>query len=106
MGSTWELLYGHLKPARVRYSRSIVSYLDILGFRELIETRKAGEISRILRVLAESVKPDPMFKSQKILFTKFSDTVIRSMPVSTHYPHDFIWELRSVLHAQIALIPQ
>ncbi|HXU36836.1 MAG TPA: hypothetical protein VN937_10785 [Blastocatellia bacterium] len=106
MGSTWELLYGNVRPAKVRYCRSIVSYLDILGFRELIETKKPGEISRILRVLGESVKPDPMFKSQKILFTKFSDTVIRSMPVGTHYLHNLIWELRSVLYAQIALIPQ
>lgn len=104
--TTWELLYRHLKPGRVRYTRSIVSYLDILGFRQLIETRTAGEISRILRILAESVEPDPIFKSERIQFTNFSDTVIRSMPETKHYPHNFIFELRSILHAQIALIPQ
>jgi hypothetical protein len=104
--ATWELLYRHLKPGRVRYTRSIVSYLDILGFRKLIETRTAGEISRILRILAESVEPDPIFKSERIQFTKFSDTVIRSMPETKYYPHNFIFELRSILHAQIALIPQ
>ena len=78
--ASWELLYRHLKPGRVRYIRSIVSFLDILGFRELIETRTAGDISRALRMLAESVEPNPLFKSEKIHFTKFSDTVIRSMP--------------------------
>src|SRR5258708_18191832 len=104
--ATWELLYRHLKPGKVRYTRSIVSYLDILGFRELVETRTAGEISRILRILAESVEPDPIFKSERIQFTRFSDTVIRSMPETRHYPHNFIFELRSILHAQIALIPQ
>jgi hypothetical protein len=104
--TTWELLYGYPKPRTVKYIRSILSYLDILGFRRLIETRTAGEISRILRILGESVKPDSMFKDQKIQFTRFSDTVIRSMPEANHYPWNFIFELRSVLQAQIALIPQ
>lgn len=104
--TTWELLYGHLKPRRVTYTRSIVSYLDILGFRELVETRTDGEISRILRILAKSVEPDTVFKSEKVRFTKFSDTVVRSMPLAKHYPRNFIFELRSILHAQIALIPQ
>ena len=106
MGSTtWEL-YTRFKPKKVKYLRSIVSYLDILGFRELIETRKAGEISRLLRILAESVKPDPMFASEKIKFTKFSDTVIRSIPLTKYYPRNFVFELRSVLNAQIALISE
>ena len=104
--ATWELLYNNATPKRVQYSRSIVSYLDILGFHELIETKTAGEISRILRILAESVQPSSMFKGEKIQFTKFSDTVIRSMPEAKHYPRNFIFELRSVLHAQIALIPR
>lgn len=106
VATTWELLYGHPKPRSVRYAPSILSYLDILGFRELIETKTAGEISRILRILGESVKPDPIFKDLKVKFTKFSDTVIRSMPEAEHYPWNFIFELRSVLQAQIALIPQ
>ena len=103
--TTWDSLYRHLKPGRVKYTCSIVSYLDILGFRELIETRTAGEISQILRILGESVEPDSVFKSERIRFTKFSDTVIRSMPEAIHYPHNFIFELRSILYAHIALIP-
>jgi hypothetical protein len=83
----------------VEYARSIVSYLDILGFRELIETKTAGEISRILRILTESVKPDGISSSQGLRFTKFSDTVIRSVPLARCYPHNFIFELRSILYA-------
>jgi len=104
--ATWELLYNNVTPKRVEYTHSIVSYLDILGFHELVETKTAGEISRILRILAESVEPSSMFKGERIQFTKFSDTVIRSMPEAKHYPRNFIFELRSVLHAQIALIPR
>lgn len=95
-----------MKPKKVRYVRSVVSYLDILGFHELIRTRSAGEISRILRILAESVKPDPTFKADKVQFTKFSDTVIRSIPVSPNPSFNFVFELRSILNAQIALISE
>jgi hypothetical protein len=105
MPTTWELLYPNPNPKPVEYTPSIVSYLDILGFRELVKTKSAGEISRILRILAESVRPDSLFKSSKTQFTRFSDTVIRSVPQRKHYPHNFIFELRSLVYSQMALIP-
>jgi hypothetical protein len=40
----------------------LVSYVDILGFGELVNTKTAGEISRILRVFNETTAP-PNFKS-------------------------------------------
>ncbi|HMD10089.1 MAG TPA: hypothetical protein VKH63_21325 [Candidatus Acidoferrum sp.] len=88
----------------MNYTRSIVSYLDILGFRELIEKRTAGEVSRILRILAESIAPHPTDEPVKIEFTKFSDTVIRSTPEPS--PAYFIYELKTILRAQVALIPE
>lgn len=100
--TTWELLYSSIKPKPVKYVRSVVSYLDILGFRNLIDTKTAGEISRILRILAESVDPG-ISKSERIRATKFSDTVIRTAPAT---PDNLVFELRSILHAQLALIPE
>ena len=41
----------------VRYKISLVTYLDILGFKNLIATRDAGEISRIIGVVKQAVKP-------------------------------------------------
>ena len=41
----------------VRYKIALVTYLDILGFKNLIATRKAGEISRIIGVFQEAVEP-------------------------------------------------
>jgi hypothetical protein len=102
--ATWESWYRHPKPQGVNYTRSIVSYLDILGFRELIERRTAGEVSRILRILAESIAPHPTDEPVKIEFTKFSDTVIRSTPEPS--PAYFIYELKTILRAQVALIPE
>jgi hypothetical protein len=105
MATTWEMLYPNPNPKHVEYTHSIVSYLDILGFRGLVKTKSAGEISRILRILAESARPDSLSKSTKTQFTRFSDTVIRSTPQRKHYPHNFIFELRSLVYVQMALIP-
>jgi hypothetical protein len=99
----WELWYRHPKPQSVNYTPSIVSYLDVLGFEELINTKEAGEISKILRILAESIMPHPSEEPTKIVFTRFSDTVIRS--VQTASISYLIYELKSILRAQVALIP-
>jgi hypothetical protein len=104
--ATWELLYSNIVPKTVEYKKSIISYIDILGFGDLIQSKSAGEISRILRILAESVEPDRLFKTERTRFTKFSDTVIRRTPFSKRKPQNFIFELRHILHSQIALIPQ
>jgi len=39
----------------------LVSYVDILGFGDLIRTKSAGEISRILRIFNEETRP-PQFR--------------------------------------------
>jgi hypothetical protein len=104
--ATWELLYNHVAAKPVRYVSSVVSYLDILGFQGLIETKTAGELSQTLRVLAESTKPDKLFQSEGVQFTRFSDTVIRSIPEGQDCIRRILSELRSILYAQIALIPR
>ena len=104
--ATWELLYSNVVPKSVEYDNAIISYIDILGFGDLIGSKSAGEISRILRILAESVEPDSSFKRKKTRFTKFSDTVIRRTRFSRRQPQNLIFELRHILHSQIALIPQ
>jgi hypothetical protein len=46
-----------MKKRRVEYEPMLVSYVDILGFGELIKTKSAGEISRILRVFNQTTAP-------------------------------------------------
>jgi hypothetical protein len=41
----------------VNYDRSILTYTDILGFRELIATRSSGEISRLIRIVRDVIQP-------------------------------------------------
>jgi len=105
MPTTWELLYENPKPKIVRYTSSVVSYLDIIGFRELVKNKTPGEISRLLRILGESARPNSLAKFPRSQFTRFSDTIIRSIPVGKTRPHNLIFELRSLVYAQMALIP-
>jgi len=61
----------------VNYEPSILSYTDILGFRELVATRTAGEISRAIRIVREVVQPrrfkSPIPQVDEDDFRNFSD---------------------------------
>jgi hypothetical protein len=45
------------KRRSVSYETSLLTYIDILGFQELIRTKTANEISRSIRVVRETVEP-------------------------------------------------
>ena len=64
----------------VNYERSILTYIDILGFRELIATKSAGEISRSIRIVRDVVQPRRFKSSIPQLdeddFRNFSDLCI------------------------------
>jgi hypothetical protein len=55
-----------MEKNKVEYEPMLVSYVDILGFRELVKTKSAGEISRILRVFNEATAPPKFKRSIKI----------------------------------------
>jgi hypothetical protein len=72
----------------VNYEVGLVTYVDILGFRELIDTKTAGEISRTIRVVKEEVQPQFKFGFKKKLkgvpdveYVNFSDLTIISTPL-------------------------
>lgn len=58
----------------VEYERSVLTYIDILGFRELLETKTAGEISRTIRIVRDEVKPY-RFKTR---FSKIAEADFRN----------------------------
>ncbi|MBZ5494178.1 MAG: hypothetical protein LAO76_24910 [Acidobacteriia bacterium] len=94
---------------KVRYDLAVISYIDILGFRNLIETKSAGEISRVVRKLKERTKPDKEeSRYHGMKFFNFSDTAIRITPVinpkSEHSRGNLFWELLALVHVQYLLI--
>jgi hypothetical protein len=64
----------------VNYERSILTYIDILGFSELIANKSAGDISRAIRVVREAAEPRRFKSAFKEIseadFRNFSDLCI------------------------------
>jgi hypothetical protein len=73
------------KRKRVEYETALVSHIDILGFRELINTETPGNISKILRVFSEAIEPTqfkiaiPRLSPEQ--FISFSDLTISVIPL-------------------------
>ena len=94
------------------YKKSIVSYLDILGFRALVSgTSNPEVVARTLRALTRFSSPDDhtveMFGNT---FTNFSDLVLRTVPIRPKLHPDgeglLYWELLDLVHVQAELIKE
>jgi hypothetical protein len=98
------------KPKQVRYKISLVTYLDILGFRGLLQVKTAGEISRILRIFKTAARRDEATEADfDRLYEHFSDLTIRSVNVSSAdylrvRPALLLYELESIARIQIELL--
>lgn len=101
---------GSAKPKQVRYETCLVTYIDILGFRRLLQERRAGEISRILRIFKTVVNRDRGTETDfKRLYESFSDLTVRAVTVSSAdyllvRPSMLQYELESIAKIQIELL--
>jgi hypothetical protein len=90
-----------IKRRRVNYERSILTYIDMLGFRELIATKSAGDISRSIRVVREAVEPRRFKRSIPEIpegdFCNFSDLCIIRKPITK----EGRFPARGEVHSQI-----
>jgi hypothetical protein len=98
----------------IQYEPCVVSFIDVLGFRNLLGTRSAADIYGLLTQLEKFTRPDEevparsmdevRLQSRAFAFT-VSDAIVRARPYDTQY-HDgaFFNELYDLLHAQVALI--
>lgn len=96
------------------YEPCIVSFIYVLGFRNLLETRHAHDIRNVLLQLREFTapleeRPTRPVKDARLISRAFadsvSDAVVRVRVYDTQY-HDgaFFHELLDLLHAQIECI--
>ena len=96
------------------YEPCIVSFIDVLGFRNLLETRHAHDIREVLLQLREFSAPleDRLkrpVKDARLLSRAFadsvSDAVVRVRVYDTHYYDGaFFHELLDLLHMQVECI--
>lgn len=85
------------------YEKYLVTFLDILGFRELIRTRSAEEVDQIIKLTRRHAADEKGEQQELGLRTvAFSDSVIRMRKASETSGLHF--ELMDLLHAQAGLL--
>lgn len=78
------------------YVRSIVTFIDILGFSELVKSRPPEEVDNAisqLRLFASHDMPDPLGATS----VAFSDSVVRMRPIDR--PGAAFYEMLDLVHA-------
>lgn len=105
-----------MTTTNTEYEPCIVTFIDVLGFRSMIEERPAEEIAKVLSKMAEFAAPDSpdfKFKGANARTTSethgfiMSDAVVRVRPYDTEYKDGSLFqELYSLLLAQIELVGQ
>jgi len=95
------------------YQKAIVTFIDILGFSELVKKSKAETINKALDIVEKYTSPividDEVEKDDIAEVISFSDSVIRIRKIETEknkqYPGGILFqELISMVHAQGELI--
>jgi hypothetical protein len=96
----------------VLYEPHIITYLDILGFQEIIATKSAGFVSRLIRIVQTATRPHGWTtKGEGIRYQNFSDLCVTATPIRGHaQPYQstglFFLELLGLVHAQVDLVAQ
>jgi hypothetical protein len=96
------------------YEPCIVSFIDVLGFRDLLATRHAHDIRDIMLRLRKFTTPDELEKPRRMKDARLysqpfvdsvSDAVVRVRVYDTQYRDGaFFQELLDLLHAQIQCV--
>ena len=95
------------------YRKAVVTFVDILGFREIVKHRKAADIFKALKGLkdfASSSEKELVNRfdiDDKVNWTRsfvFSDSVVRARPFDAEYNEGSLFhEIVSLIHAQADL---
>lgn len=83
----------------LQYIEGIVTFIDILGFRELVLSKSAKELAGLVNIFRERTA-DPEVPGVTVI--AFSDSIIRIRPQSSI--SGLFFELIDLLHAQAELI--
>lgn len=85
------------------YRQAIVTFLDLLGFRELVRTRSAAEVGRIIELMhffGGAAKDREQAAGTHVV--SFSDSIVRV--VDADRPSALFYEVLDVLHIQGELV--
>jgi len=83
---------------KIIYEDRIVAFVDILGFRTMINERCAGNISNILSIPKKHFKNLPLDKYKNIEISTFSDSIIISfIYTEEHAVYNLLVDLENIL---------
>jgi hypothetical protein len=100
------------KKRTLKYEVHLVTYLDILGFRDLVAEASPNFISRAIRLILEATEPDSTSKRNfKENYVNFSDLIVHTVPVYSrmnqkHRVGLVFDRVHSLFHAQSKLIQE
>jgi hypothetical protein len=98
-----------LPQRRTQYRRAIITFIDILGFKNVIRDNSCAEVHHMLDRFRKELAPDE-FDSEhlSLRFVRFSDCLVRAIFVPPDEPNGpdglVFWELYGLLLAQLNLI--
>jgi class 3 adenylate cyclase len=96
-------------PPKVAYRRCLVSFFDILGFRDIVNKKEPGEIASLMDLFQSTGKISPeteeAFEARSF---QFSDCIVRMMPLdsdaNTRYPMGILFhEILAIVHAALEM---
>lgn len=86
------------------YERVVLTFFDILGFKELVSHRPAPEVGRILSILQQSTALGEVPRAGAVRVISFSDSIVRSRVVAAKPSAALLHEeLIDILQAQLSL---
>jgi len=94
----------------MKYEKAIVTFIDILGFKDLVKCKSSQEIHEILKILEQAATPGEQDKWLYAPETKvFSDSIIRIRKINTKANIGLqigilFHELSDLIDAQVKLI--
>jgi len=100
------------KKRSLKYSLHLISYIDILGFRELVGEQMPNFISRAIRRVIETTAPDAqVLKANRENYVNFSDLIVHTVPIlspaNKKSPEGLVFvEINNLALAQAALIEE
>jgi hypothetical protein len=98
------------KKRNLEYSPHLITYIDILGFRELVKEKSPNFISRAIRQVIEATEPDDKIrKGNEENYIKFSDLIVHTIPIlspaNKKYRDGIVYqEIQGLAAAQATLV--
>lgn len=92
------------------YRRSLFTFIDILGFREISQKSKPEDIKSLLEIFKRNAMPNEQIASDmEMSFLTFSDCTIRIVPIEStsnqRFASGILWnELWSLVHLQAEMV--